>query len=114
MDLALWISDLLTYEHSGKEPDWDALEEALVALRLRVTEQDAQIAALDALDPLQVPLQAMGDLLHELCEDLDQFLESGDFEFLRAALARAHQLLECREEIRRNLDDESKSQRILA
>ncbi len=110
-DLSHWFSDLLHFEHSDQEPPWEELEQALVQLRQRVEEQDLQIDELEAEDPLREPLFEIGDLLHKLCDEFDQFLETGDYQFLRAALRLALEMVERRQDLRRQLNDESHAQK---
>lgn len=110
-DLSHWFSDLLRFEGSDQEPPWEELEQALVSLRLRVEEQDQQIEALEPEDPVREPLFEIGDLLHKLCDEFDQFLETGDYEFLRAALRLAIEMVERRQDLRRQLNDESHAQK---
>lgn len=110
-DLSHWFSDLLRLEGSEQEPPWEELEQALVHLRERVELQDQQIEGLEADDPLREPLFELGDLLHKLCDEFDQFLETGDYDFLRAALALALEMVERRLDLRRQLNEESHAQK---
>ncbi|MBS2038339.1 hypothetical protein JST97_25370 [bacterium] len=111
-DLSNWFGDLLRLEQSDQEPPWEELEQALVHLRQRVERQDQEIEALPPDDPMREALFQIGDLLHQLCEEFDQFLESGDFQFLRVALRLALEMSQRRQELRRQLDDESHAQKI--
>lgn len=111
-DLSLWFCDLLKLESSEEEPNWEQLEEALANLQERVEEQDRQIEALDPEDPMREPLFLLGDHLHQVCHQFDQFLETEDFQFLRNAHQLALEMVEKRLELRRQLDDESHGQRI--
>jgi hypothetical protein len=111
-DLSLWFCDLLRFESSDQEPDWEELEEALVDLQERVEEQDRLIEALEPEDPMREPLFLLGDHLHQVCQQFEQFLETGDYQFLRSAQQLALEMVERRQELRRQLDDESHGQRI--
>lgn len=111
-DLSFWFCDLLRLEASGQAPDWAELEDALARLQERVEEQDRQIDALEPDDPMREPLFLLGDHLHKVCQEFEQFLETEDFQFLRSAHQLALEMVERRQELRRQLDDESHGQRI--
>jgi hypothetical protein len=111
-DLAQWFGDLLGSTNAGNQPDWDELEVALVRLRQRVAEQDLQIEALDPEDPIREQLFRMGDYLHQVCEELDGFLETEDADHLRKALDLALAMQEMSQDARRQMDEESQEQRL--
>jgi hypothetical protein len=97
MNLLGWIRQLLDCELEPERLDFEGLEEALLELRGR----------------LDSDLEEMADLLAGVCDDLDRFLDSEDFDHLRAAAEKAQELVDMQAQLRYEAELESRTGGIL-
>ena len=102
MSLRDWLAQILACESMPEALDLIVLESALELLEARAAEnwRDFEDGAEVGAEAAEL-LREMSKVLSWLCADLDSFLDSFDFAWVRAAMAKAQCLLDLRDELNR-------------
>ena len=110
MSLIHWLDSYLPYEEKPENMPWDQLEQGLTRLRLKLER-----VSLESFDEFHRNiLMEISDEFANVCDDLDDFLDSGDFRFLRLSYRRAINLGLLSDQARRELNEASHQESLVA